>query len=355
MAGFALPMRLPRWPRRIGRPRPAWLALPVVAALLVGGWLWFRDSSFVSVQAVQIRGVSGPGAAQIDAALRRAARQMSTLDANAGALRDAVSAYPEVRAIDVSTSFPHSMRITVSEQPPVAVLQAASGARSAVAANGVLLGGRPVTAALPAIPIESLPHGRVHDAAVLQYLAVLGAAPAPLAHLVTRVYDGPKGLTVAMHSGMLVYFGDASRVHAKWLAFASVLVASHAASASYVDVRLPERPAIAAGAAAEAAGTAEGGSAGGATAAQGSLATSAALAVGLQAAIGGETGAPGSPSSSGGTTQSGTEEGGSGGSGEAQSGSEASSAVGSEGSGEGSGEGSAGASSGGASEGTPHG
>ena len=144
MAGFALPMRLPRLPRRIGRPRPALLAAPLVLALLAGAWLWFRDSSFASVQAVQIRGVSGPGAAQIEGALTRAARQMTTLDANAGTLRAAVAAYPEVRGIDVSTSFPHGMRITVSEQPPVAVLQAASGARSAVAANGVLLGDRVV-------------------------------------------------------------------------------------------------------------------------------------------------------------------------------------------------------------------
>ena len=156
-----------------------------------------------------------------------------------------------------------------------------------------------LTAALPAIPIESLPRKQVRDATVLQYLAVLGAAPAPLARLVTRVYEGPKGVTVALHSGMLIYFGDSSRAHAKWLAFASVLVASHATSASYVDVRLPERPAIAGGAVAEAAGASEGAGGGSATAAQGSLASSAALAVGLQAAIGGETGAQGSlPSAS---------------------------------------------------------
>jgi len=347
MAGFALPMRLPRLPRRIGRPRPALLAVPLVLALLAGAWLWFRDSSFASVQAVQIRGVSGPGAAQIEGALTRAARQMTTLDANAGTLRAAVAAYPEVRGIGVSTSFPHGMRITVSEQPPVAVLQAASGARSAVAANGVLLGDRVLTSALPAIPIESLPRKQVHDATVLQYLAALGAAPAPLARLVTRVYEGPKGLTVALRSGMLIYFGDASRAHAKWLAFASVLVASHDTSASYVDVRLPERPAIAGGASAEAAGASEGSSAGSATAAQGSLASSAALAVGLQAAIGGETGAQGSlPSAS--APQGATGESGSG---EAQSGSGASSAGGAERSAEGSAEGA----SGGASEGAGHG
>jgi cell division protein FtsQ len=352
MAGFALPIRAPRWPRRIGRPRPALLALPLVVALLAGAFLLFRDSSFVSVQHVQIRGVSGPGAAQIDATLTRAARQMTTLDASAGALRAAVAAYPEVRAIDISTSFPHSMRITVSEQPPVAVLQAANGARSAVAANGMLLGNRLLTASLPAIPVELLPHRQVHDTTVLQYLAVLGAAPAPLARLVTRVYDGPKGLTVALQSGMLIYFGDSSRAHAKWLAFASVLVASHAASASYVDVRLPERPAIDAGAAAEGSSTSETAGAGSATSAQGSLASSAALAVGLQAAIGGETAAAGSQPSSSGGAQGATGEAGAG---EAHSGTEASSGTGAERSTEGSAGGAASGTSEASGEGAGHG
>ncbi len=46
-----------------------------------------------------------------------------------------------------------------------------------------------------------------------------------------------------MRSGLLAYFGDASRPHAKWLSLARVLADSSCAGASYVDVRLPERPA----------------------------------------------------------------------------------------------------------------
>ncbi len=55
--------------------------------------------------------------------------------------------------------------------------------------------------------------------------------------------SGRAGLTVAMRDGLLVYFGDASRPHAKWLALAAVLADSSSAGADYVDVRLPERPA----------------------------------------------------------------------------------------------------------------
>jgi hypothetical protein len=46
-----------------------------------------------------------------------------------------------------------------------------------------------------------------------------------------------------MRNGLIVYFGDATRPHAKWLALASVLADKSSAGATYVDVRLPGRPA----------------------------------------------------------------------------------------------------------------
>ncbi len=136
----------------IGRlARPLTFALPrgatakrlgiafAALALLGGGWLWLRDSPLVSVEHVQIAGVQGPDAAGIDAALSAAAQRMSTLDVNVGALRAAVAPFRVVRGLSVSTSFPHGLRIRVIEQPPVAALTVA-GVRTAVAADGVVLG-----------------------------------------------------------------------------------------------------------------------------------------------------------------------------------------------------------------------
>ena len=45
-----------------------------------------------------------------------------------------------------------------------------------------------------------------------------------------------------MRNGLLVYFGDATRPHAKWLSLARVLADPSSAGASYVDVRLPVAP-----------------------------------------------------------------------------------------------------------------
>jgi hypothetical protein len=83
----------------------------------------------------------------------------------------------------------------------------------------------------------------VHGTSLLAELTVLGAAPAPLLAHVERVYMGSKGLTVTMRNGLVVYFGDDVRPHAKWLSLARVLADPSSAGASYVDVRLPSHPA----------------------------------------------------------------------------------------------------------------
>jgi cell division protein FtsQ len=229
--------------------RRRWLRIALLAALiavpLLGcGWLWLRQSSFVAVQRVQISGVHGPEAAAVQSALTDAARGMSTLDVHTGALLAAVAPLRVVREVRAVPSFPHGLRIEVSEQLPVAAL-VSGGVRTAVAADGVVLGPALLSGSLPSVAgtVELAAGKRVSDANLLEALTVLGAAPAPLARLAERAFTGPKGLTVAMRDGLLVYFGDAARPHAKWLSLAHVLGDPSSAGASYVDVRLPSRPA----------------------------------------------------------------------------------------------------------------
>ncbi len=226
------------------RLRIALLAALLALPLLGCGWLLLRQSSFVAVQKVQIVGVHGAEAQAVQAALTQAAHGMSTLDVSDGALTAAVAPLRVVRAVRAIPSFPHGLRIEVVEQLPVAALTV-GGVRTAVAADGVVLGPTLLSGSLPSVSGFSVPAPgrRVDGPNVLAALAVLGAAPAPLAKHVERVFTGAKGLTVAMRNGLLVYFGDASRPHAKWLSLARVLADSSSAGASYVDVRLPSHPA----------------------------------------------------------------------------------------------------------------
>jgi cell division protein FtsQ len=208
-----------RRPRRIGAPlraltaslgsvtgavshrrrlRLALLGALIIVPLLAGGWMWLRHSSLVAVRGVQVTGVHGSNAHEIEAALTDAARHMSTLDVHTGALLAAAAPFRVVRDVRVTTSFPHGLKIRVIEQPAVAALTVA-GTRTAVAADGVILGPGLLSGSLPTLEGkgENAASGRVGSAALLGALSILGAAPAPFAKEIERTYSSSKGLTVA--------------------------------------------------------------------------------------------------------------------------------------------------------------
>jgi cell division protein FtsQ len=240
----AAPRACARAIRRRPRLRLALLVAILCTVLLTLGWLWLRHSSLVAVRQVRVTGLQGPGAQAVEAALVGAARRMSTLDVNRGALRAAVAPFPIVRDLQVSAAFPHGLRIRVIEQPPVAALVAA-GARTAVAADGVVLGPALLSASLPTLHGTAVPPAgqRVRTPSLLATLTVISAAPAALSKDLVRAFDGPMGLTLVLRPNLPAYFGDESRPHAKWLSLVRVLADPSSAGASYVDVRLPERPA----------------------------------------------------------------------------------------------------------------
>ena len=118
---------------------------------------------------------------------------MSTLDVHLGALRAAVAPFRVVRDVRASPSFPHGLHIRVIEQLPVAALTVGA-ARTAVAADGVVLGPALLSGSLPTVTAGSEPAtgSHVHDASLSAALTVLGAAPALLAKLPCGRSPGPR-------------------------------------------------------------------------------------------------------------------------------------------------------------------
>jgi cell division septal protein FtsQ len=226
------------------RVRIALICALIATPVLAGGWMWLRHSSFVAVQHVRVSGAQGPQAGAIDGALKEAARGMSTLAPDPAKLKAAVARFPQVSEVKAYPSFPHAMRIAVVQRPAVASLLV-GGTRIAVSGDGIALGASVPAGSLPTVADDVAPGSgaRARNPLVLQALSVFGAAPGVLDRLAERAYFSPRGLTVAMRGGLLVYFGDATRSHAKWLALAAVLADSSAAAAVYVDVRTPERAA----------------------------------------------------------------------------------------------------------------
>lgn len=266
------------------RLRPKVVAgLAVVLAVLVGGWLWLRDSSLVAVKRVTVTGVYGPETSQIRAALTAAARHMTTLDVETSKLRRAVSRYPVIKDLDVSTHFPHGMTIRVVEQVPVAVIVTA-GHRTAVAGDGILLRDVRPSPSLPAISLRTLPDGsRLTNNQALAAVAVLGAAPYQLLAHVGAVSTNPAhGVVVQLRHGPSLYFGDPTLLGSKWTAAAGVLADPGSTGASYIDVVNPGRPAAGSAggdsASSSSAATASVGSGAGASPASSASATAASPA-----------------------------------------------------------------------------
>jgi cell division protein FtsQ len=230
--------------RRLPRPGPRTIAgLVAVLALLGGSWLWLRHSSLVAVKRVSVVGVSGPDATQIRSALVSEALTMTTLDVQLGHLRTAVSPYPVVKHLRVSTQFPHGMRIRVIEQVPVAIVDA-DGQRTAVAGDGTLLSGEPTTASLPTITLAVAPGGTHLTGSARSEARMLAAAPYQLLAKVTQASnDSIHGLVAQLRDGPKVYFGGGDQLAAKWSAVTEVLADAHSAGAGYIDVTDPTRPA----------------------------------------------------------------------------------------------------------------
>ncbi len=228
---------------RVGRMRAVRIALGLLAGTAVGlgGWLVLRDSSLVRVNDVRVTGTHGPAASGIAAALQRVGEEQTTLHVDVSRLRAAVSGFPEVKGLTVHASFPHGLRVDVEENEAVGAVVVA-GRRVAVAADGTLM---PLSVPTDGLPVVAGPGGsdgaRITDPAAAAVVAVLAGAPDPLRPRISGVLSG-RQLQVQLRDGPALVFGSPDRLAAKWAAGLRVLADPGAAGATYLDLRLPERP-----------------------------------------------------------------------------------------------------------------
>jgi cell division protein FtsQ len=137
------------------------------------------------------------------------------------------------------------MHIRVVEHRPAA-MALTGGGRVPVAVDGTLLEGLPVEGRLPLVQAKGGFEGsRLAEASALGAARIAGTAPGPLHRRLLEVgRDGDRGFVVELREGPEVVFGSAARLRAKWAAAARVLADPDAQGATYVDVRVPGRPAV---------------------------------------------------------------------------------------------------------------
>jgi cell division protein FtsQ len=231
--------------RSVSSRRRVLLLALLLGALALTYFGWFRDSSLVAVRDVQVQGVSSTDGEQIVTKLSEAAQGMTTLHVQDDRLLDAVREFPTVASVSTDASFPHGLTIRVVEHPPTAIARV--GDRQVpVGADGSLLPGIQVgDERLPEVRLDELPaSGRLRGEALSEALAI-GAAPAPLRPLIADASVSEEhGIVVSMRGGIELRFGTRHRAHQKWTAVAAILADDELTSVSYVDVRVPDRPAV---------------------------------------------------------------------------------------------------------------
>ena len=232
---------------RVGLRRLSWLhrlaALAVlVLALVAGYYLWLRDSSLVAVEQVKVEGLTSLTDPEAAAALERAAGGMTTLHVQLDELGRAAAPYPTIKSLSASPSLPNGLTITVVERPPVAI---AGDSGIPVAADGTLLPDVDIgKEALPAIDVNVAEGGGTLDGPAREQAIVLGAAPAPLRPVIERSTEADSGIDVELQNGIVLHFGDSGRAAAKWEAAARILADPGLTSLTYIDLRVPDRPAV---------------------------------------------------------------------------------------------------------------
>ena len=222
------------------------LALGLVAAVAAVAYVgWLRDSSLVAVERVTVTGLGTRDAADMRSAVVAAARRMTTLHVREQELEAALGRYPVVRAVKATPDFPDRLLVRVLERRPVATVSGPSGEGVPVAADGTLLRRvRPRSAPARVRAEGSLAGERLEDRATRTLVGVLGVAPVPLLERAVQARrDGARGVVVSLRRGPEIVFGKPVELRAKWAAAARVLATPAARGATYIDVRLPDRPA----------------------------------------------------------------------------------------------------------------
>lgn len=229
--------------RRRPLMRRALLTAAAALVALTGAYVFARDSSMFAIRQVAVTGASGPDAPKVESLLRQAARDMTTLNADAGELEKAAAAYPTVKAVEIDRDLPNGVKLIVRENRPVATVES-GGRRVPLAADGRLLSGATPPENLPKLQLGQPAGSRISDRRGRQLVALVAAAPIALRQRALEAQlTKDTGLTLTMDRGPDLYFGTPTDLQAKWQAAARVLADPTAEGATYIDVRVPERAA----------------------------------------------------------------------------------------------------------------
>lgn len=235
-------------PARLGTTTIRVLGVLVLAAsALVLLYAAARYSSLFALEEVDVAG-GGPAVRREVRAAVAPLEGESLISVDQGELLQRLEALPTVRSARIDRAFPHTLRIAIVPERPLAVVESGEDAWLVSAAGRVLKTvdpegtQKPVVQTVPGVNLET---GTTVDAEdVRASLAALRQVPARFPERVelARTEDGV--VTLVLADGLEVRLGQARSLALKLAVAARVLRsmgADKVAGVDYIDVSVPER------------------------------------------------------------------------------------------------------------------
>lgn len=234
------------------RRRRALLGVLGVAVCVLAGY-WLATGPVLTINSVTVRGYTGPDASQLQSELASAASHGgSLLSPPVGTMTQVAERFPGVETISVQRAWPLGLTVTVTPADPFAVVQAPGQRAVVVSDRGLVMGPAPRHIARPSIvlsqPIPAFGHQLPSWAmGVLGFLKIIHPHTRPRVQELTYAQGL---LTGQLAKGPLLLMGTLGSLPEKAAAINAVLgrvSAKTLDSATYLDVTVPDRPALGTG------------------------------------------------------------------------------------------------------------
>jgi cell division septal protein FtsQ len=249
-----------RFPRLRARPGevvqllPSWRTLAIAFGGLLATALAYavaRESALFSVQTVQVRGASPAVTRQVETALRPFEGE-SLLRLDLDVVQSRLVALPTVHQASLDRAFPHTLRVSVAAERPVAVLRRGSEAWL-VSARGRVLRPlpRPRLSRLPRVwvplTVAAEMGDLLTDSPTLRAVRALAAVSAgsALGARVEHARANDRELTLVLAAGTELRLANESELELKLAVARQVLRALQPTAngwPAYVDLTVPGRP-----------------------------------------------------------------------------------------------------------------
>ena len=231
---------------------PSGRALVLGFGLLAGAVLAYvaaRETSMFAIREVAVRGAGPAVATRVRTALKPL-RGTSLVALDAAEVQQRLAALPEIAGATYDRAFPHTLRVVVRPERPIAIVR--RGAEAWIVSAGArVMRPIPVETTLPLPRVWVARTADVEVGATLEdgdavrairALALIRTLHVPATLRFVRASD--RELTLVLQSGLEVRLGDARGLRLKIAVAARIVrdVVSATPRYAYLDLSVPERP-----------------------------------------------------------------------------------------------------------------